>query len=152
MTRKREDQELWDFLENKVKPSGLNGAGKANMILAWNDERQRLHERDERIHQCFDSVLAYVAMTTVLGVAYLLGKDGNTAKIWLAFALVAPAVAIAGKFLNRPVTQTEANMVSAGPRGRVGALPGATGGSPVQPSAPVSPLELLPDALSGAEQ
>ncbi|MFB7383877.1 hypothetical protein, partial [Kitasatospora purpeofusca] len=148
MKPNREDQGLWDFYEHVVKRTDLDGASQATMMEVWNAERQRQHERKQLLHQRFDSMLAYVAMATVLGVAYLLAKDGDTAKTWLAAALIPPAVVLVGKFLNRPVTQLEANMVSAGTNGAFGAFRRTLGASPPQPAAAAGPPAPPVDVVS----
>ncbi|MFC4506645.1 MULTISPECIES: hypothetical protein [Streptomyces] len=144
MNRDRGDQELRDFYELLIRRADLNGPGKAALLEAWNAEQQRKHERlqraDEWKRQRFETVMGFLALIALLLTTVWLTQKGHE---WVAVALIPLTLVVVAKFLGRPVTASEANLVGSGVTGAFRGLRQSLTGAAPQPgpavgSAPIT--------------
>ncbi|MEW2401990.1 hypothetical protein [Streptomyces sp. NPDC046862] len=138
MKRDQGDQDLRDIYQLALQRTDLDGPGKAAFLEAWNAHQQRKHEReqraDERKQQRFESVMGFLALIALLLAVVWLAQSGH---VWVAVALIPPTVVVVAKFLGRPVTTSEANLIGSGVAGAFRGLRQTMNGPAPQP-APVA--------------
>ncbi|MFF2548050.1 hypothetical protein ACFVUY_36565 [Kitasatospora sp. NPDC058063] len=150
MKRHHEDQHLWDFYQLVLQRADLDGPGKAALLEIWSSDQQRRHEMQQLAHaraqQRFETVMAFLALASLLSATVLLAKGGQT---WVALALIPPTVVVVAKFLGRSLTSAEASLAGSGVGGVTRVLQRAMSGAPPQPAPAVA--SSAPAAGPGSE-
>ncbi|MEV7526790.1 hypothetical protein [Streptomyces sp. NPDC091371] len=148
MNRDRGDQELRDFYELLMRRADLDGPDQAALLEAWNAEQQRKHERLQRAddwkRQRFETVMGFFALLALLGATVWLAQNGQE---WIAVVLAVLSLVVVGKFLGRPVTASEANLVGSAVTGAFRGLRQNLTGAAPQPAPSVGSPPTTPPVL-----